>query len=495
MKLYQTLLLFVWAVPAAAQQPEQTLTYRAEAAVTVSNGEYAPLWLTANRYGMTSNESKNAYLRAGIAWNKPLKHDWRIAAGLDLAGGKNLISNFWIQQAYADVSWKKLTLSLGSKERNGFPLEKNPQLTTGWMTEGPNTRPIPQLRVEIKDFLDIPGLGHWLALKGHLAYGWFTDSNWQENFAGNNRYFTKGTKYHSKSLLFRLGNREKLPLEFEFGLIMATQFGGSKYFKNAQGEISKTMDMPDDLGAYWSAFFPQGGGSDTTEGEQKNVEGNMLGSWNFALNYYLNNWKFRVHLDHYFEDHSQMFWEYGRWKDGQLGIEITPPQNRWITSVVWEGFSTYDQTGPIQYEDRWGSFPGMQTSGADNYYNHGIYNAWQHYGMGTGNPLLPGPAYNADGSITFRSNRVKAQHIGLCGNPTDEWSWRVLATYARYWGTYGNPLDKVRKQAYTLAEVTYLPAWTKGWSVTLAGALDRGNYLGNSTGGSLTLRKTGSLLK
>ena len=39
------------------------------------------------------------------------------------------------------------------------------------------------------------------------------------------------------------------------------------------------------------------------------------------------------------------------------------------------------------------------------------------------------------------------------------------------------------------------PAWAKGWSVTLAGAMDRGNYLGNSTGGSLTLRKTGSLLK
>lgn len=120
MNLYKTLLLSILAVPAAAQQPEQTLTYRAEAAVTVSNGDYAPLWLTANRYGMTSNESKNAYLRAGIAWNKSLKHNWRITAGLDLAGGKNLTSNFWIQQAYADISWKKLTLSLGSKERSGF---------------------------------------------------------------------------------------------------------------------------------------------------------------------------------------------------------------------------------------------------------------------------------------------------------------------------------------------------------------------------------------
>ena len=133
MKFSKTLLLAILAVPAAAQQPEQTLTYRAEAAVTVSDGDYAPLWLTANRYGMTSNESKNAYLRAGITWNKSLKHNWRITAGLDLAGGKNLTSNFWLQQAYADISWKKLTLSLGSKERSGFPLAKNEQLTSGWM--------------------------------------------------------------------------------------------------------------------------------------------------------------------------------------------------------------------------------------------------------------------------------------------------------------------------------------------------------------------------
>lgn len=148
----------------------------------------------------------------------------------------------------------KTDLELREQGTQRILLEKNEQLTSGWMVEGPNTRPIPQIRAEIRDYLDIPGLGHWLALKGHLAYGWFTDGSWQEDFAGTNQLYAKKIKYHSKSLMFRLGNREKLPLEFEFGLIMATQFGGSQYLKNAQGEVSKTMDMPDDLGAYWSAF-------------------------------------------------------------------------------------------------------------------------------------------------------------------------------------------------------------------------------------------------
>ena len=53
----------------------------------------------------------------------------------------------------------------------------------------------------------------------------FTDGNWQDGFLRSNQAFAKKVMYHSKSLMFRLGNKEKLPLEFEFGLFMATQFG------------------------------------------------------------------------------------------------------------------------------------------------------------------------------------------------------------------------------------------------------------------------------
>lgn len=472
----------------------KTLEYNIEVGATISNGNYSPLWLNANRYGLYTMGKNSEYFRTGIEYDHIYKYGWSVSAILDIVSAYNMINKFWIQQANIDILWKNINLSIGSKERLGFPFEKNFILSSGWMTEGTNARPIPQVRVSINDFLSIPWLCNWLAFKGHLAYGVFMDGKWQEEYVGYNKYFTKGAKYHSKSLLFRFGNIEKLPLEFEFGLIMATQFGGSRYLKNSQGEILKIMDMPDDIGAYWSAFFPQPGGSDTIFGEQMNVEGNMLGSWNFALNYYLNKWKLRIHLDHYFEDHSQLFWEYGRWKDGQIGVEITPPKNQWISALLWEIFSTYDQTGPILYEDRWGSFSGMQTSGSDNYYNHGIYNAWQHYGMAIGNPILLGPIYNENKKIYFNSSRAKAQHFGLCGNPSNEWSWRIKTTFARYWGTYSVPLDQVRKQIYTAIEFSYMPKWIDGLSISLSGALDRGNYLGDSIGGMIVIKKYGSIL-
>ena len=223
------------------------LECKVEAGASLSNGDYAPFWLAANRYSMGSTEDNSAYLRAGIAWNKAFSHGWKLDAGLDISGGTGLVSNFWVQQAYFDVAWKVLSLSIGSKERISSPLEKNADLTSGWMTEGNNTRPIPQIRGEIREFYSLPFTGNWLALKGHLAYGAFLDGKWQEGFVQPGGYYTRDVKYHSKAILFRIGNREKLPVEFEFGLHMATQFAGDQMRKLADGTSELVLDMDSEI--------------------------------------------------------------------------------------------------------------------------------------------------------------------------------------------------------------------------------------------------------
>ena len=98
-----------------------------------------------------------------------------------MAGGIHQAQDVFIHQIYSDFSWKMLTLSIGSKERPGFPLTKNTALSSGMMVEGPNTQPVPQIRGEIKEFLNIPGTKGWLAFKGHIAYGSFTENGWQKN--------------------------------------------------------------------------------------------------------------------------------------------------------------------------------------------------------------------------------------------------------------------------------------------------------------------------
>lgn len=487
MKKYFAILISLASIqPALAQVKRNSVSYKIETSGTVSDGKFAPLWLTANRYGLGSERSKNGFVRAGVFYKRDIGRDWSLDSGIDIAGGAKLSSDFWLQQAFVDISWKKLELSFGSKERAGGPMEKNPLLTSGWMVEGNNIRPIPQLRFEIKEYCSVPGTRDWLAMKGHIAYGVFTDGKWQRNFVDRGNDYTEKVLYHSKALMLKLGNKDKFPMEFEFGMISSAQFGGNRMKKNMDGSVSLIQSFPYTLKDFWRIFMPK------RDDSLSNVQGNHCGSWNFGLSYFLDEWMVRCYLEHYFEDHSQMFWEYGRWKDGHLGIEVSFPENRWVKGIVWEGLNTTDQTGPILYDGIAGSFEDLQMSGGDRYYTNGQYLGWQNYGAVIGHPFLLGPQYNSPKVNKVRSSRAKAQHIGINGSPSKEWNWRVLMSFYRHWGTYGEPFDCIKKQFSGLAEVSYSPTWLSGWKASAAIAVDRGKYPGNSTGFMLSVSKNGT---
>ena len=93
----------------------------------------------------------------------------------------------------------------------------------------------------------------------------------------------------------------------------------------------------------------------------------------------------------------------------------------------------------------------------------------------------------------FRSNRVKAHHIGIGGNLSEEWSYRLLLSYMKHWGTYKVPFDRIMRQGSTLAEVMYKPKKYAGWNFSLALGYDKGSYIGDSMGCMVTITKTGLL--
>lgn len=65
-----------------AQLPVKT-EYIVEMGGTSGKGTYAPMWLTANRQGLSSANTENGYLRAGIAHTMPLNQHFGFSAGLD----------------------------------------------------------------------------------------------------------------------------------------------------------------------------------------------------------------------------------------------------------------------------------------------------------------------------------------------------------------------------------------------------------------------------
>ena len=90
-----------------------------EAQMTAATGDHAPLWLHANRYGLSSLDLTNGYVRAGLFRQMDLDSTrrWTWAAGADVAVAGGFTSTLVVQQAYGELRWLKGLLTIGSKEQ------------------------------------------------------------------------------------------------------------------------------------------------------------------------------------------------------------------------------------------------------------------------------------------------------------------------------------------------------------------------------------------
>jgi hypothetical protein len=473
--------LFVYKLTA------QDFSYNIETAMTVASEKTPPTWHLSNRQGVAGDVAKFGYLRAGIAGNREIGKEFNLNWGADVIAGKNLTSTVYIQQAFADISWRMLTISAGQKERWGEL--KNHRLSSGGLVESGNARPIPQIRIEVPEYYDFFGTNGWFKLRGHIAYGWFTDGNWQKDWVAQGMGRTVGVRYHSKAIFFKVGKEERFPLSAELGLQMTAQFGGTVYNKeNVTGDHAHN---PNRLKDYFKAFVPSSGDDEYSDFDKVNIAGNQVGSWHGAINWKEKNWEIRAYYEHLFDDHSQMFWEYGLWTEQLIGIELKLKNYNWIKGIVVEYYNLKNQSGPV-YHDTTEEIPD-QISCRDNNYNHEWYNGWFNYGMIIGTPLATSPIYNEDNILKCYNNRVEAFHLGIEGEPTEEIGYRLLLTRSNNWGTYNNPFTDIKSNTAGLIELSYKPNFFKGWCVKASYAFDNGALLGNCRSGMLTITKSGVL--
>lgn len=478
----------------------EDIDYSVAISGAASTGSEVPFWFNAGRYGVGPTKPYSGSLRASLI--RTAESDslcrWRMGYGADVMGALGHASPFQVQQLFIDLQYEGARLSLGAKER---PMEMmNPELSTGGMTFSNNAVPIPQVRFELPRWWNISGKARLVFVKGHIAYGMLTDDWWQEKHNGGrtNQLYSRYSWYHSKAGYLKVGNREKFPLEFTLGLEMAAQFGGTVFNLTNRGGASDLAGVNYGSGSvnrldcgpkdFLHAFIP--GGSDANDGDYSNVGGNQLGSWRISLGWHDKKWSLRAYLDHYFEDHSMMFWQYP-WLDNLVGLEATLPKNPYLQGVVVEYLHTMNQSGPI-YHDVTPQNP-TALYGKDNYYNHHIYGGYQHWGQNLGNPLLLSPIFNKDGSLTSRYSRLQAFHIGLSGDPHPDLHWRALYTNLRTLGTYDSPTPSPLHGHYYLLEADYKPHQLSGWGFRLSLGGNGGSALGRSHGAMLTVGYSGKI--
>ena len=206
----------------AAAQEKVTVKDYVQLNALAGVGENAPFWLVSNHNGLSSFDTYNGYIRYGIDINGLIgsKGNWNYAAGLDLKTGYNQNNNPIVHQLYADISYKWLTFSVGAKERvaemrdfstlqgvNGNEAMNNfsslafnglGELGTGGLVYSGNSSPIPQVRIGAPEYVTVKGTNSLLKLRGHISYGVFLDSKFQENFTAANpkAKYNKYALYH-----------------------------------------------------------------------------------------------------------------------------------------------------------------------------------------------------------------------------------------------------------------------------------------------------------
>ena len=477
---------------------------RTEAQVSAAIGSHNPLWLNANKYGLSSIERLNGYLRAGAFRQQKADSTktWDWSAGIDMAVTQGFTSRIVLQQAYGELRWHKAQLTIGSKQQ---PMElRNQELSSGTQTLGINARPLPMVRLSLPQYVDIPGTRGLLAVKGHIAYGIQTDDAWQKDFTQQQSKYTERSKLHTKAGYLRIGRQDK-PFNVELGIEMACQFGGTSYQYGLQGGPTENEDG---LKGMVHALIPSGG--EAVETVYRNADGNHLGSWVLRANLDYERWGISVYADHFFEDQSSMFFldydGYGsgeQWnekqqsryflydlKDIMLGMELRLADNPFLNAFVLEYLYTKYQCGPI-YHDHTQSISD-HVCGIDNYYNHALQPGWQHWGQVMGNPLYRSPIYNDDNQITVENNRFWAWHFALSGNPIGL-HYRFLCSLQEGLGTYHHPYTNPEMNLSMMLEVgRQFPATSPlaGWSVKGAVGMDAGDLLGHSLGLQFTIAKT-----
>ena len=495
-------LLALLATTASAQDSPFSVDVEGQGSFSNST---TPLWLNANKYGLSSLKAQNGYVRATGTYEKLVAKNLTVKAGADLVLPIGYVSgadththteHFILQQAYAELDYKLGELIIGAKQ---MPMElKNNELSSGSQTLGINARPVPQLRIGLNDYWNIPFTAKWVSFKGHLAFGIMTDGNWQEDFArGTGARYCKGTWYHQKAGYLRIGNEEKFPLTFTFGLEMASEFGAKAYFPDGSvKEYSKSFSN------FWSAFT--GSESGNVDASLANgADTNLLGSWVARLNWKADTWEAGIYADHFFEDHSAMFlldydgygngeqwnnkltnryFRYGL-KDIMLGADIKLKNFKYVNQAVVEFMNTRYQSGPIYHDHS----PSVSTHicGRDDYYNHGQFSGWQHWGQVIGNPLYLSPLYNSNGYIGVQCNRFYAWHFGIAGDPIEGLHYRIRASWQEGLGTYNSPYYYPRRNFSMGFEASYrLPDTSvfKGFTVTGAYGFDNGELRGNNSG-------------
>lgn len=465
---------------------EDGLEVRAEV-LTAGHIKSAPLWMTANRWGLVPESGIVAEVAGTYRWS----HGTTPVSAQAVASGQVLVENATAAVRptflFAGLAYRSFQLAGGT-----LPIVKGhhaPDLSVGSLTHGNNARPIPRVYAGFPEYVTFPFSRGLIEVKGSISHGWLEDDR------------TVARPWlHEKDAYLRLNDPFGWGVSLYRGLIHEVMWSGT---------LQDGTRQPSGFDDFLRVFTSASGGADASQSDQINALGNTLGMWDVGI--VLDRPRFRVTLfhQHYFEDGSGYDFSSGvtgeqRWlrlRDGLSGIVVERTAPGLVESATYEYMDTRNQSGSGYH---------AAAGGFDNYWENGPYRTgWTYLGRTIGNALVTVDGTGAD--LEFVHTRIVAHHLGIAGTLPGGYGYRVRGTYWRGYGTYGanvpaserptaeNPDgdtvvgDSVfrngRPQWSFAVDVTSPPDWLNGTGLfATAGVFwDTGMVYGTGFGGTLSV--------
>lgn len=411
--------------------------------------------------GLMTAGAEVAYVtRPGIA----------LTGGLSVAGYGTF--DRWdgmLDRLHFGISWKKLHLDLGMKDRASYEFN-GLSLTGGDLAYTGNSRNLPGYNLST-DFIYIPWTKRILAFKANFADYMMTD----------NRY-TDNVLLHNEALFLKITPVRALSLTI--GLEMWSQWSGTSPVYGKQ---------PSSLNDYFRVVFGQSGGDDATLSDQINILGNHLGRELIRLDWNADRFTLTFQHDIPFDDRSGM--RFQNFPDGVNTLNLSfRDRDKWVTDILLEFVSTKSQSGPSHNDP---DDPETVLGGNDNYFNNGEYKSgWTYYGRTVGLPLFTPMPENGNGhTLGVCNNRVTAWHFGIRGKAARTVPYRFLFTYSRNFGQYSQRLGMfdAAPQQFSLALEGKVPHLGRSLPLSLGIGLygDFGQVYQDSFGLTIRLSYTG----
>ena len=145
----------VYSGAIAAQDSLKThINYDMTGEVFAGTGDYNAYQLVTNRHHAVSTRSNTAYLRGAVNIDHSLAKDLVLSGVVDVIASVHADNKVYLQQCYANLSYKSFFIEAGSREQN--QIVRDNLLSIGSFVKGTNAKPIPQIQLGTKGFWDLP---------------------------------------------------------------------------------------------------------------------------------------------------------------------------------------------------------------------------------------------------------------------------------------------------------------------------------------------------